>query len=515
MIISSLNVPSEISHALITGIPSFLMDDPFRLHNEISTICEYHSELNITKDHISAILAHDRSTWALQLGGNRHGVLIPLPFNITCLNYYYSNYISTDGPRTHRYMLTLLNPKESTIISSGQLHQMSVWRNFGTSHTLLARGKKLIHDLLESLLPNAFVTIPHLIQHNLFKFSSRDEKSKPTKFDELIIIAFTNNNNYCRRGRTLIHPSLCQDTKPQLIEIALWPFEVYSNIDCFINRKYAFPIALNINLKIITLNNNNLLTYDNIISIIETILPIEYILLLIPPIPKDPSAHWSILLPSTFDEDSLNSININQLRNNGTSITFLYNLINNSTNIPLFDTNKQDNTFIGSCFDSWLKPKDINTPTKLLFKKPWSGGLPIAVKKHTPHLTTSSTSQNSSISTNSSNKFKNNPLPSTKPDDNSMMNGLSSQFVALHNILMETKEAIKASSEDRSLLRTAIQDVAHNLRASEELRTREKKASAEIEVRRDEYIARLITDTMTASLAENGLSPRKFQRTDE
>ena len=95
------------------------------------------------------------------------------------------------------------------------------------------------------------------------------------------------------------------------------------------------------------------------------------------------------------------------------------------------------------------------------------------------------------------------------------MNGLSSQFVALHNILMETKEAIKASSEDRSLLRTAIQDVAHNLRASEELRTREKKASAEIEVRRDEYIARLITDTMTASLAENGLSPRKFQRTDE
>lgn len=506
-----INTDREYNYALITGVPLYLIEDKLSLLNEINSIADQHPSLQLVPEHISALLAQDKSTWAHPLGGNRYGILLSLPSPTHNTNSFHSGIIAMDKGR-HRYLLSLLTPAEASHLTSGQLHIMSIWRNLG-SHTLLARGRSLIQDLLNSLLPGAFTAIPHLIQHSLStsaKTKVKDDR-KPQRHDELLVVVIANNSSVCRRGRTLLQPAFGMDNKPVYIEIALWPFEVHFLADSVMNKKFLFPNSLTTNIKTLHINYSAPTTYKVTMGILNSFSIIDSILFLIPPLSDINNCTWMAALPPAFDEDQLDPAILNRLRSQSTTITFTYQL-NNVSDSPLFDHSKKDVT-LASCYDSWLEPISSLTPQKLTFK-PWSGFTPSSVK-NAPKITNGpGASTISSLTTRSS-------APSTSKTPNIIeLNGLSQHFTALQAVLVETKDFIKAGAEDRFLLRTLTQDLAATSKHHEEariqdkkeaaeLRARETKAAADASNRREELFLRVLSETMESSFEAHGIAKKK------
>ena len=483
----------EYSHFLFTGIPPFLTEDTNKLVIELSTICALHSDLGLTENHISSNIAKDNS-WHINLG-NRHGILLTLPLPHSTSEPTFIGMVTTSFSKQHKYIATLLTPAEAKNLTSGQLLIMSVWRNFGTSPALLSRGRGLIKDLLDNLLPNAFTVVPHSVQHNFSNRKGKDSDNKNIRFEESLILAITNNLSVSKRGRQLLNPTLGTDNKPAYIDLSYWTFEVHHCIENVANQKYFFPSALTNNVKMMHVSSPGTTNTQDILAILESIIPIDYIILLFPPVEMENPPTWSAMLPPLFDEDIIEPTQLTSLRHSNTTISFSIQLVNNTSNIPLFDPSKRDPPPSITRFDSWFKTSEAAATAKQVFKsKPWQDPLPSSLK-NLPQLsnsTSSSTSSHTSLSTH----FK---QTVGKPNEVVTFNP-ATQLAAFNTFVTETRGAIKVGTENHILLQTAIQDVAHNLRVAEDMRARERIAAAEADKRREETLERIITDTVSAAI---------------
>ena len=326
---------------------------------------------------------------------------------------------------------------------------------------------------MDKLILNAFTAVPHLIQHSFTPRNKMKEgENRNAKVDELVITVITNNISACKRGRSLLHPTVMEG-KETYIEIASWPFEVSFAVEDILNKKYLSPKSLIANIKFLHLTN---IPLEPISTITDTLLEcttIDTILFLIPPAPLDHNNHWIAALPSSFDEDQLNPQTLNALRNKGITVSLSYKF-NHISDSPLFDSSRKDFLPPSLYYDAWLNLKLSSTPPKLSFKQPWSNPLPEKVKA-VPLLQVGQSSSTTNLTT----KNKSNTT-AHKMDELTTVNGLSSQFMAFQSFITETKNLIKEGAEDRNLLRTIAQELAYSNKTRDEARARDKKEADEM-----------------------------------
>ena len=202
------STPSDLlcSHILITGLPQALIKDSHKMHMLLMEVIQIESELPISGNTITDLLAKDSKSYTYELGGGRYGILIKIDMaTIVHSNLIMGKTGSGKNVQKFKYVIHPLSLKQVEIFFNTNFSIMSVWRNIGTSSANIIRAKLLIESFLSKISGIQTIGVINLVIHGIQNHQpDPGQKNRYVKTEEICLLVLTASQQHNKYIRELL-----------------------------------------------------------------------------------------------------------------------------------------------------------------------------------------------------------------------------------------------------------------------------------------------------------------------